>query len=256
MGSNLVTLVRNLQQRKGRRLRGLALAEGVRLIEEALAAGVTLKGVLVAPALSRTVRGSALLEDLMAHAIPVEELTNSILADLADTESPQGIVAVVEPPRFEVAAIVPRKGFPVMVLDGVQDPGNVGAILRTAFALGSPGAFLLKGTADVANPKVMRAGMGATLRLPTAKLDVGTLARWAEENDVTVWAAGSGGTPVRRLKPPERLALVVGSEGAGISPAVSAVSHKEVTIPLARGAESLNVAVATGILLTEVQRAI
>ena len=199
--------------------------------------------------------GSTLLEELMAHAIPVEEVKDSILADLADTESPQGIVAVVEPPRFDVATILPRKGFPVMVLDSVQDPGNVGSILRTAFALGSPGAFLLKGTADVANPKVMRAGMGATLRLPTAKLEVGALARWAEENDVTMWAAGSGGTPVRRLKPPERLAIVVGSEGAGICPAVSAVSHRDVTIPLARGAESLNVAVATGILLSEVQRA-
>ncbi len=232
------------------------MAEGVRLIEEALTAGVTLKGALVAPALSRTARGSTLVEDLMAHAVPVEELTDSGLADLADTDSPQGILAVVEPPRFDAKAIVPRNGFPVIVLDGVQDPGNVGAILRTAFALGSPGALLLKGTADVSNPKVMRAGMGATLRLPTAKVEVGTLRRWAKQHDVTLWAAGSDGTPIRRVAPPERLAIAVGSEGAGVSPAVAALCEREVTIPLARGAESLNVAVAAGILLNEVQRVV
>ncbi len=255
MGSDLVTLVRNLQQRKGRKLRGLALAEGVRLVEEALATGVTLRGALAAPALVRSARGSTLLENLMAHAVPVEEVTNRTLSDLADTDSPQGILAVMELPRFETAAILPRPGFPVMVLDGVQDPGNVGAILRTAYALGSPGAFLLKGTADIANPKVIRAGMGATLRLPSAKLEAAALAHWAEQLDVTIWAAVSDGTPIQRLTPPPRLALAVGSEGSGVSPAISALARHGVTIPLARGAESLNVAVATGILLNEVRRA-
>ncbi|NIN11493.1 MAG: RNA methyltransferase [Gemmatimonadales bacterium] len=255
MPRNLISQVRDLQRRRARKRRRLAVAEGVRLVEEALAAGVAFRGALADPTLRQSPRGAALLQDLADHAVAVEEIPAQELGRLADTDTPQGILAVIDPPRWQLADIHPQPRHPVLVLDGIQDPGNVGALLRTAFALGSPGAILLKGTADLANPKVMRGGMGATFRLPTATAQDGELAKWTCQQEVTVWAAAVAGTALQRLAPPTRLALVMGNEGAGIRPFVRSLAHQQVAIPLARGAESLNVAVAAGIMLYEVTRA-
>jgi TrmH family RNA methyltransferase len=255
MSSQLVTTVRNLHQRKGRRRRALTLAEGVRLVEEAVSAGVTIQGAIVTAALSDNARGAALLETLAARAVPTEEMGQREFAQLADTDTPQGIIAVIEPPRWTLADLKPSRGAPVLVLDAVQDPGNVGTLLRTAFALGAAGAVLLKGTADLANPKVVRGAMGASFRLPAVAAEVPEFANWAGREHLTVWTAATDGTPLGRTPAPERLALVVGNEGAGVSDAVRALAQQHVAIPLARGAESLNVAVAAGILLYEAARA-
>lgn len=255
MSSNLITQVRNLQRRKARKRGGLAVAEGVRLVEEALEAGVAFRGVLATPGLRDNPRGAALLQRLGSHAVAVEEIGDSELGDLADTDTPQGILAVIEPPRWGLSDISPQPRAPVLVLDGVQDPGNVGTLLRTAFALGAPGAILLPGTADLANPKVLRSGMGATFRLPAATVQDGEFRKWTADQDVTVWAAGAEGTPLGRLERPQRLAIVVGNEGAGVRPFIRSLARHQVAIPLARGADSLNVAVAGGIMIYEVQRA-
>jgi TrmH family RNA methyltransferase len=255
MAAPLVTMVRNLQQRKGRRRRALTLAEGVRLVEEALAAEVHVVGAVVSPTLGDVPRGAHLLAALAARAIPVEEVAPRPFAQLAQTDTPQGVIAVVEPPRWTLADLRPGPGAPVLVLDAVQDPGNVGTLLRTAFALGAAGVLLLKGTADLANPKVVRSAMGATFRLPALPLDQTEFAAWAARERLTVWAAAADGTPLPRLSPPERLALVVGNEGVGVSPGLRSLALHQVAIPLARGAESLNVAVAAGIVLHEVRRA-
>jgi TrmH family RNA methyltransferase len=254
MASNLITLARNLQRRRSRSRKNLTLAEGVRLVEEAVDAGVTFRGVICDKVLGGSRRGGELLARLAAHAVPIEEVTDRILRQVADTESPQGVVAIIEHPRSVLSAIAPKRGSAVLIIDGVQDPGNLGTLLRTAFALGSSGAILLKGTADPANPKALRAAAGASFRLPTAAATDDALSAWLRENDVTLWVAESDGTPLSRAAPPGKLALVVGNEGAGVRPAVAALARKRVAIPLARGAESLNVAVATGIILYEVQR--
>ena len=254
MPTSLISLARNLQQRKGRSRRGLTLAEGVRLIEEAVSAGVGFRGVLIDPTLTRTTRGGALLAQLAAHAIPIEEVPAKTLVGLAATDTPQGVVAIVEHPRSQLETIDPEPRHPVLVLDSLQDPGNVGTLLRTAFALGCPGAILLKGTADPANPKALRASCGASFRLPIAAATDDELALWLERGDIVLWATDAAGTPMRRLQPPARLAVVVGNEGSGVRATVMALARNRVAIPLARGAESLNVAVAAGIILHEVQR--
>ncbi|MEE8116387.1 MAG: RNA methyltransferase [Gemmatimonadales bacterium] len=255
MTSNLISMVRDLQRRKGRKRRGLAIAEGIRIVEEALAAGVTMRGAIVTPGLDMTPRGAALVANLAAHAVPMTDVSERQLVQLSDTDTPQGVLAVVEPPRWSLADIEPRARAPVLVLDSVQDPGNVGTLLRTGAALGAVGAVMLKGTADLANPKVIRAAMGATFRFPTAPADEAEFITWAARQGLTVWATGIEGSPLARLTVPERLALVVGNEGAGVRPALRSVAEHQVTLPLARGAESLNVAVATGIFLYEVTRA-
>src|SRR5205807_784444 len=174
IASNLQSTIRDLQRRKARGRRGLALIEGVRLVEEALAAGLTFRGALVAPDLARTTRGRELVVELERHAVAVEEGSARSLAQAADTEAPQGIVAVVEP-RSWVPDDIPLGGerIAALVIDGVQDPGNVGTLIRTAHALGAAGTIVLRGTADTPNPKALRAAMGATFRHPVVPFDDG-----------------------------------------------------------------------------------
>jgi TrmH family RNA methyltransferase len=186
----------------------------------------------------------------------VEEIGVRAFGELADTDTPQGILAVVQPRTWTVADI---PSGPILVVDGVQDPGNVGTLIRTAHALGASASLLLRGTADPMNPKALRAAMGATFRHPVVQLDDAPFITWARQHGITLWAAAADGTPLARALDGKRIrtesiAVIVGNEGAGIRPQLNAVAAKRVAIPLARGAESLNVAVAAGILLYEVLR--
>jgi TrmH family RNA methyltransferase len=257
MGSSLQTLIRDLHRRRGRERRGLALAEGVRLVEEAIASGVTLRGAAASPALETTTRGKALKASLLARGVPVEDLSDAELENLADTEHPQGVIAVVEPKRWSLDEIRMNPGATILVLDGVQDPGNVGTMLRTALGLGAAALVALKGTADLTNSKVIRGAMGASFRLPAVVAAPDEFVAWARLQRVQLWVADTDGdTETQRTPPGGRppIALVVGNEGAGVSTAVAAAADRRVAIPLARGVESLNVAVAAGILLYEVTR--
>jgi TrmH family RNA methyltransferase len=233
--------------------------EGVRLVEEALAAGLEFKGALVSPDLARTTRGQALVADLASHAVPVEEVGAHTFSQLAGTETPQGILAVVAPRIWSVADVSPAPGGAVLVVDGVQDPGNLGTLIRTAHALGAAATVVLRGTADPMNAKALRGAMGATFRHPVVPLDDAPFIAWARQRGLTLWAAAVDGVPLARaldasIDREELIAVIVGNEGAGIRPQLNAVSAQRVAIPLARGAESLNVAVAAGILLYEVLR--
>jgi TrmH family RNA methyltransferase len=259
IATNLTSTIRDLKRRKARGRRGLALVEGVRLVEEAMEAGLRITGAVVSPALGRTTRGGVLRAALESHAVPVQDVSTAILDQLADTESPQGIVAVVEPRRWSPEDVLPADGgaATVLVIDGVQDPGNVGTLLRTAHALGACATVVLRGTADVWAPKTLRAAMGATFRHPILAMDDAGFIAWARRQDVTLWASAADGEPLPRAlvhRGAEVVAVIVGNEGAGIRPQLNAIAARRVAIPLAQGAESLNVAVAAGILLYEVTR--
>jgi RNA methyltransferase, TrmH family len=255
-GAALLTMIRDLGRRRGRERRGLALAEGVRLVEEALAAGVPLRGAAVSPALEGSPRGAELKSALVARGVPLLEVAAAELDGLADTEHPQGVVAVVEPPRWSLADLPSTPGAVVLALDAVQDPGNVGAVLRAALGLGAAGVVALKGTAELTNPKVLRGSMGSVFRLPAVATDADAFVAWAAERGIELWVAAADGEPIERgaraQRPP--LALVLGNEGAGVGPALAAAARRRVSIPLAGPVESLNVAVAAGILLYEVTR--
>jgi TrmH family RNA methyltransferase len=253
MSHSLQTLVRDLRLRRGRERRGLALAEGVRLVEEALAARVAIRHVLTSPALEATPRGHALKAALEKSGHPSEQVSERIFGELAATEHPQGILAVVEPPRFglEDVAVGPRA--PALVLDAVQDPGNVGTMVRTAFALGAAGILALPGTAELTNPKTLRASMGACFRLPFVLLDEPALRDWATTKKIRVLVAAADGTPPDR-KSPDALAIAVGNEGAGVGASLASWADWRIGVPLRAGAVSLNVGVAAGILLYEVTR--
>ncbi len=255
MASNLLSQARDLQRRKARRRRAATVIEGLRLLEEALDAGVPVRGALAVGTFGDQPREAALLQQLAERAIPVDEVSPRQLVEIADTQTPQGIVAIVEVAQRSLRDLEPKPHTAVLVLDGVQDPGNVGALLRTAWALGAPGVIALDGTADITSPKVSRAAMGATFHLPVVTAALGELVAWTREHDTALWVADTEGTPLGRLTPPDRLVLAVGNEGAGVRPELHERASARVAIPLAGGAESLNVVVAAGIVLYEVAHA-
>ena len=172
----------------------------------------------------------------------------------AETESPQGIVAIAEIPTRSFADLAKDWRGVLLVLDGVQDPGNVGTIVRSAAALGAVATVAMPGTVDLWNAKVVRSGMGAHFR----HLSFGST--WAEldafraGSRAPVWAADAKGVEVKGA-PPERVILVVGNEGAGLSADARSRADRSVSIPITTDVESLNVAVATGILLHALSRA-
>ncbi len=254
----LLSTIRDLHRRKGREHRQLALAEGVRLVEEMLRAGVNCKGGVIAPSLRGTARGVALEAALRASGAPVEEVTDAELTAAAATEHPQGVIAVYRPREWTLEAIPVAPRQPVVLLDGVQDPGNVGAIARTAFALGATGLIALPGTADLTNPKTVRAAMGALFRLPARHADVTAVLAWLDGAGVTLCAA-TGDAPNGVFKTPFGaseipLAIAFGNEGAGLHADLLARARHRLTIPVRADAESLNVAAAAAILLFELTR--
>jgi TrmH family RNA methyltransferase len=259
MSDSTETLVRSLHTRKNRERRDLTLAEGVRLVEEVLAAGVPVKAAVVSPALESTPRGAALLAALATKTPRLDRVEDRALAGLASTDHPQGVIAVIEPKAWRIDEVAPPHSAPltarrvVLVLDGVQDPGNVGTAIRTAWALGATGVVALPGTAELTNPKVLRGAMGATFRLPCAASSPDEFFAWLADRKGEVWAATPDGADISTLdsRLSTLVAVAVGNEGAGLSPAVAAAAARKVSIPMRPGAESLNVGVAAGILLHE-----
>ena len=252
MADPVVTMIRDLGRRKGRERRNLAVAEGIRLVEEALAARIPFRAVATGPALEGTSRGQSLKSNLRAAGVALTELSDKELSELADTEHPQGVIAVVEPPAWSLEQLDPGPRGVVLVLDGIQDPGNVGTMIRTAHALGAAGVIALKGTADLTNPKVMRGSMGSCFRLPALLAEDEAFDAWRTARRVELHVAAMDGMPLRQWKPSRAVALVMGNEGAGARETLLARAAARVAIPIRAEAESLNVAVAAGILLFEV----
>ena len=248
-------LVRSLRQRRAREAEGLFLAEGVRAVEDLLASPLPVRLAVAASSLGDTPRGQALLHLLAARGVAVRETGERELAALADTETPQGILAVAPIPAAGLEALRMEGDGPavVLVLDAVQDPGNLGTLARTAEALGAAGLVALPGTVDPWNPKSVRAAMGSTFRLPVVEAGWDALAPFLRERGAQTLAAVVGGQPLADDRP-RRAALVLGNEGAGVGDETRARADRDVGIPLRGRAESLNVAAAGAILLHELLR--
>lgn len=248
----LLTLARDLKRRKARERQRLFVAEGVRTVEELIRSPLTLRGALVASPLAEAPRGAALRAALAERGIEVQEVEAAEFGSAAETESPQGVIGIAEIPPRSFDALSDAWSGVVLVLDGVQDPGNVGTIVRTAAALGAAATIAMPGTVDLWNAKVVRSGMGAHFH----HLAFGST--WAEldgfrsrSGAVTLGADGGGGAMPRPLT--SRTLLIVGNEGAGLSQEARTRVDALVALRLAPEVESLNVAVATGILLHQLR---
>lgn len=238
-------LWRSLLRSKGRAERGLFLVEGPRVVLELAEADVATAALLHVEPTTDALR--ALVDAYRGREVPCRELSVSQLASVSDTATPQGIVAVAHIPTRTWEDL---RGGDLLVLDRVQDPGNVGTLIRAAEGFEMAGVILLPGTADAWGPKVTRAAAGSTLRLPVLSASWeearGRLARGAFE----VWAADARGEPLSRSRKTRgRVALVLGNEGAGISEPVLREARRRVCVPLGPLVDSLNVGVAGAILM-------
>lgn len=219
------------------------------MIEDLLAAELPVRLVAAVSPEKDDHRALALLHEVNARGIPLRRVTAAELSQLAATDTPQGIVAVAATPATLISDL-PAGGAAGLVvgLDGVQDPGNLGTIVRTAEALGAAGVFVLPGTVEPWNPKSIRAAAGSLFRLPVAPATWDELGAWSRANGSIVFAADAGGHPLPDVLP-ERAVLLLGNEGNGISPEGRAIADLVVGIPLRGRAESLNVAAAAAILM-------
>jgi len=240
--------VRSLQaDSRARRQEKTFVVEGVRLIEEAITAGWEARLVLHTEDLSE--RGLAVLKGYAAQGAPLEQITSQVMRSASDTETPQGILAVLAWRSLPLPAPLDF----VLIPDTVRDPGNLGAMLRAAASAGVQAAFIPPETVDAFSPKVLRAGMGAHFRLPIRSTKWEEIVALVEPLKVFLPAAGEGviytGADFR-----VPLALIVGGEAEGASPQAQRLATRRVHIPMPGGGESLNAAVATGVLLFEVVR--
>ncbi|HEX6287597.1 MAG TPA: RNA methyltransferase [Herpetosiphonaceae bacterium] len=239
-----------LTNRKDRRYERLFVIEGVRLVEEALQAHAELAlAVYNREQLAATERGAALGTQLAAMT-QAYEAAPEVLQAVSDTVTPQGVVAAVRWPEIEA----PLHGV-VLVLDALQDPGNVGTLLRSAVATSISQVICTVGTADVYSPKVARAAMGAHFRLSIVQ-DV----TWDElplllSTVDNIYAAVADATmPYYAADWRQPSALLIGNEANGVSEAGLEAATKRISIPMAPGVESLNAAVAGSVILFEMQR--
>jgi len=235
--------LKDLRKRVKSRRDGEVIIDGRRLVSDLVRWGVPIHELYLVPEISGEFEAMGWRE----AAERVFELESSVLADIAPTKTPQGVLAIAEePPRQEW----PADGGIALWLDHIQAPGNVGAIVRSAAGLGAASVLLSPGCADPFGAATVRGAAGAVFRIPVER-DI----RASEAIDRVksaggdVWATDSRGQKIEGWQPSEPCLLLIGAEGAGLSPEVAELADGTVAIPMSRGIESLNVAVAVGVLL-------
>jgi TrmH family RNA methyltransferase len=240
--------VKSLQiNSRTRRQEGLWVVEGARLAEETLVSNWPAQLVLHTP--EPGARILAVIEAFQAHGAPVEIVSEAVMRSASDTETPQGILVVL---RQQTLALTNNLDF-VLIPDGVRDPGNLGAMLRTAAAAGVQAVFLPPGAVDPFSPKVVRAGMGAHFRLPIYSLGWQEIESRLGSLPVYLAAAGAG-IPYTQADWRSPLALIIGGEARGAGEQAWSLPVTPVHIPMLGKMESLNAAMAAGILFFEVVR--
>ena len=241
-----VKYVRSLHRRAIRHRERRFLLEGVRLTEEMIKTGREPVFVFHTEVASSNPRAQALLKALSSSGTEVVAVSEDVMGVMSDTKTPQGILAVAEFAQME-----PGESSLRLVLDRVRDPGNLGTILRTAEGAGVGEVMTLRGTVDVYSPKVVRGAMGAHFRLPI-RADCGwDEVRSAVEHRQVLLADPRGGLPYHQVDWTLPTALVIGGEAQGAGAEARGLATDTVTIPMKGSVESLNVAVATSVLLFE-----
>jgi RNA methyltransferase, TrmH family len=245
--------LRRALMRPGRDTHGLVGVEGPHLVQEALRAGIHVVSIFVAK------DSEGLLEPLhLSEDVEVLVAPRPLLESVLDTETPQPIAALVEMPDWTWAHVVRGRGAwqpLVLVLAGIQDPGNFGTILRSAEAFGATGVVALPGTVNPWNPKAVRASAGSIFRMPVLSVDVPECLRNLREGGMRILTTTvHGAEPADMINFVGPVALVIGSEAKGVPDEIASHADAAVTIPCPGPVESLNAAVATSVLLFEACR--
>ena len=245
-----IKLVRSLDKKKYRTKEGLFVAEGARNCFEAVISTAEVQYILVKESKytnPEVVKVLAAVDETKTTVMTVED---KVFDSACHTEESQGIMALIKIKNLNVDDFAEKVcGKQIAVLDGLQDPGNMGTILRTAWAAGLGGIVSVNNSADVYNPKVVRSTMGAVYHLPVIRLDNAAAVEFLAANGYSLTVADAGGDDYRKFKADDKkVAWLLGSEGNGVSDFWRRQAGNVVSVPMAKNVESLNVAVAAGIL--------
>jgi len=244
-----IKLIRALQGRaKERREANAFVIEGVRLVEEAEIRDWRIRFALYDDSLGK--RGRSLVERLTSRVVEVEEISESLMQSLSGTETPQGILAVLEIPNLPISNSLDF----ILIPDQIRDPGNLGTLLRTAAAAGVQAVLLPPETTDAFAPKVVRAGMGAHFHLPIHSMTWAEIKRFCESGNQRVYLADMNGQSCWEADLRQPLALIIGSEADGASDSAKRLAGHRISVPMSGNIESLNAGVAGSVLMFEVVR--
>src|SRR2546421_9049397 len=240
------------------KVEGSIFVEGLRLCEEALRSGLEIEAIVNSEEIAKKNRAADLIRELGRAANKSGTIDEKLLASISFTKTPQGIIVLASRPLItekEFKRRQPAKPL-LIILHGINNPVNVGAIVRTAEAAGATGVVTTAGTADPFSPKSLRGAMGAAFRLPFwIGADYSQVIDWCRKQRIqTVCASTDGAESYTEIDWQRPTALVMGSETNGLSAAEISAADKVVSIPMKGSTESLNVAVAAGILLYEASR--
>jgi len=239
-----------LLTRKYRQAERLFLAEGVRLVEEALECGVRIEWAVASPEEAGE-RAALSIRKLIECEIPVCRAEEKALRKALDVVTPQAVAAVCRQPESRLEGLSIPESALVVVCDGLKEPGNLGAVVRVAASAGADAVLAGPETVDIFNPKALRGSMGALFRIPVIEVaDPQDLRSFLSGHNFSVYTAAAHGESVFEVdRFPARTALVLGSEAQG---SAHFPESRRVSVPMAREVESLNVAVAAGIILYEI----
>lgn len=248
-------MYRSLLRKKGRDKRGLIPLEGVRLLEEANSKKIKIHSVIYSEELLKNERGKKLLEEIQGvqPQAKIISVSRNILKETADTENPQGILATGVSPEYNLAQLIHEEKPLTLVAAGIQDPGNLGTIIRTAAGASVSGVVVTRGTVDVYNPKTLRATMGAIFNLPVVLIkDVESLMNYFRHHNIRIGVTDlKGEANCFQVDLTVPTAVFLGSEAFGLDKEIIKGADFRLKIPVLGPAESLNVAVAAGVIMYE-----
>lgn len=247
---------KSLHIKKYRDISGQYLIEGIKLMREAYLNNIDLDMVFISSDIIEDEGIRSIVDICTKKCISIYEIDNRIFKEISETESSQGIIGIAKKVIYDLYSILDNKVVNLIVLDEVQDPGNVGTIIRTADACDFDGIILSKGCVDIYNSKTVRATMGSLFHLPiVTNIEIGELMDTFEKENVnTIGADAHEGIPCFDLKYKDKNAIIIGNESAGLSKIVMDRLDGKVNIPMSGRAESLNAAVAASILMYEIIR--
>lgn len=249
-----IQYLQSLLQRKNREVEGKFLIEGLRFVEEAVQAEASIEDIIVSPEFTK--KHGQLLRNLPVE-LPITFIAHSLFKKITGTENPQGIAALVEKQRFQIEDLLDAPAAFILVAEQLQDPGNLGTLIRTADAAGLSGIILTKGTVDLYNPKVLRSTMGSLFHVPIlTEVSITDAFTMLRDKGIRLYAADTSTEAVDYIKTDFSgpVALIIGNEAKGISAESRQGVDQLVRIGMPGRAESLNAAVAAGIILFEAVR--
>ncbi len=244
--------IRALRHRKDREQNGVFLVEGIRLVGEALQMGASIQSLVVAPELLTSDFGRRLVAEQTDAGTPALQVTSDVFASLSVKDNPQGLAAVVRQSWTPLEQLQLRQDLWV-ALDEVADPGNLGTIMRTADAVGVAGIILIGRCTDPYDPSAVRASMGSIFAMQLVRSDYEEFTAWKGRSGCTVvGTSGAGSVHYQALRYPRPMVILSGSEREGLHPELLSLCDHLVRIPMAGRCDSLNLAVATSVVLYEV----